>query len=276
MMKEESWVRRYPLVLFFVLAYAFSWGNYFLARAFPGVPFLFPFGPLVAALIAASVTGGVSGLKDLASRCVRWRVGLKWYAAALIVPTLIGLAAIALSVLLGGPSPATARLGPWYNLFLLFPLALWDAPFGEETGWRGFALPRFSARRSPLLNSLILGVLIMGWHLPLVLGEPAMIAPYVLGGLASAILTNWIYYNTRGSALLAMLYHSAANTVGLYFAPMLAGPDQVRYFWLLAAVNWAAAGAVILLAGSTLRRGPVSPEAVHVSIAPPATAHEVP
>jgi membrane protease YdiL (CAAX protease family) len=273
MMKERSLVRRYPLVLFFVLAYAFSWGNYFLARTFPGVPFLFPFGPLLAALITASVTGGVGGLKDLASRCLRWRVGLQWYAAALIVPALIGLAAIALSVLLGGPGPAAARLGPWYSLFLLFPLALWDAPFGEETGWRGFALPRFPADRSPLFNSLILGLLVMGWHLPLVLAEPTMIAPYVLAGIASAILTNWIYYNTRGSALLAMLYHSAANTVGLYFAPMLAGPDEVRYFWLLAAVNWTVAGAVILLTGSTLRRGPISPEAVHVSQSPPAKEH---
>ena len=244
-------VQRYPLIVFFGLAYGLSWGNFILTNRNPNIPFLFPFGPLVAALITAAVTGG---LRDFASRCLRWRVGLKWYAAALLVPVFIGLATIGLSVLLGGPAPSAARIGPWYSLFLIFPMALVDAPLGEESGWRGFALPRFSANRSPLINTLILAVLVVGWHIPLVISEPAVIAPYLIAGIASAVLTNWIYYNTRGSALMAILYHSAANTVGLYYAPMLASGDQARYYWMLAAVNWVVAVAVVLLTGPTLQR----------------------
>jgi membrane protease YdiL (CAAX protease family) len=235
--------KHHQLVSFFVLAYALSWGNIVLAMTLPNFPFLFPLGPLLAALIVASITGG---LNDLLSRCLRWRVGLKWYAAALLIGPAIGLAAVYLNVVLGAPLPTAALLGPWYGLFLLFPDALLDAPVGEEPGWRGFALPRFSANRSPLANSLILGVLVAGWHAPLVVFEPAFAAPYLIGALASAVVTNWVYYNTRGSALMAMLYHSAANTVGIFFRPTFSGPDLARYFWLLAAFTWVAAVGVVI------------------------------
>jgi hypothetical protein len=77
----SSFVQRYSLLTFFALAYGFSWGSYYLLSA----PFLFPLGSILSALIVASVTGGRNGLKDLLSRCLRWNVGLKWYAAALVL-----------------------------------------------------------------------------------------------------------------------------------------------------------------------------------------------
>jgi len=253
---KPSFVKRHPVVVFFVLACTFSWGNLILLRMSPGIPFLYPFGPLLAAIITASLTGGLAGLKDLARRCLRWRVGLRWYAAAFLVPAAIGLAAVYLGVLAGNSAPAAARLGPWYTLFLLFPMAVVDAPLGEESGWRGFALPKLPAKRSPLVNTLVLALLVVTWHVPLVITEPALAAPYLTAGFASAILTNWIYYNARGSALLAILYHAAANTFGLYFAPMLSGVDEVRYFWMLAAANWVAAAVVVLVNGPSLQYRP--------------------
>lgn len=254
-----SFAKSHPLVLFFVLAYAISWGLIVLAVTLPNFPFLFPFGPALSALIVASLT---DGLQDLLSRCLRWRVGIRWYAAALLVGPAIGLAAVYLNGLLGAPWPTAALLGPWYGLFFLFPNAVLDAPLWEETGWRGFALPRFSANRSPLANSLILGVLLVGWHVPLIVFEPASAAPYLMGALASAVVTNWVYYNTRGSALMAMLYHSAANTVGLFFSPTFSGPDLVSYRWLLAGVTWLAAVVIVLATGPSLVRKPVQPEVV--------------
>jgi membrane protease YdiL (CAAX protease family) len=204
----------------------------------------------------ASVTGGLGGLKDLASRCLRWRVGLNWYAAALFVPVAIALVTVSLNLLLGASTATVTQLAPWYSLFLLFPVAMIDAPLGEETGWRGYALPRFPAGRSALANSLILGLLLAGWHLPIALSEPSLTMPYLIAATASAVVTNWVYYNARESALLAILYHTAANTMGIYFSPMLSGPDLTRYYWLLAAVNWVVVVIVVLVAGPNLRHQP--------------------
>ena len=173
MSKLLSMMKQQPLVTFFILAYGLSWGSYYIL----GGPFLFPMGSLLAAIIVASITQGRAGLKDLLSRCLRWRVGLNWYAAALFVPVAIALITLSLNLLLGASTAIATQLSPWYSFFLLFPLAMIDAPLWEESGWRGYALPRFSANRSPLANSLILGVLLAGWHLPIALSEPALTAP---------------------------------------------------------------------------------------------------
>lgn len=249
-----TFIKRHALVAFFVLAYALSWGNFMLSATWPNIPFLFPYGPLLAAIIVAGITCGSEGLKDILMHCLRWRVGLKWYAAALVLPVAIALTVVFLNVLLGASIPTSAQLGPWYSLFILFPLAMIDAPLGEEPGWRGYAMPRFSARRSHLENSLILGVLLAGWHLPLALAGGDSAVPYLIATIASAVVTNWVYYNAHKSALLAILYHTSANTMGLYLFPTSAGPESVRMFWLLAAVNCAVAVIVVLVAGQNFRR----------------------
>jgi hypothetical protein len=260
-----SLVKRHPLVTFFVLAYGISYGFYVLPAIVPGFPFLFPFGSIIAAIIVASITQGVAGLKDLLSRCLRWRVGLRWYAAALLVPLAIGLAVMALNSLLGAPMPTAAQLGPWYGLLLMFPMAIIDAPLQENSGWHGYAMPRFPANRSRLINTLIMGLLLAGWHFPLPLAEPSIIAPYLISTLASAFVTNWVFYNARESALLVILYHSAANTIGIFYSHMIAGADLTRYFWLLAAANLVAAVAVVILDRKTWQpQGSAAPAGVEV------------
>jgi hypothetical protein len=80
-----SWIKKHPLVLFFVLAFALSWWYWPLyvagMRLLP-VPF-FPPGVLLAALIVIAVSQGQSGLRELGSGMIRWRVNWRWYAAAL-------------------------------------------------------------------------------------------------------------------------------------------------------------------------------------------------
>lgn len=129
-----SFVKRNPLVTFFILAYELSWGSYFILSG----AFLFPFGAIIAALIVAGVTCGSAGLKDLLRRCVKWRVGIKWYIAAICVPIFIALATVFLNILLGAKISSNEPLDTWYNVFFLFPVALVDAPLWEETGWRGY------------------------------------------------------------------------------------------------------------------------------------------
>jgi hypothetical protein len=66
----------------------------------------------------------------------------------------------------------------------------------------------------------------------------------------------WVYYNARESALFAILYHTAANTMGLYLFSMFPDSDLPSLYWLLAAVNWVVAVVVVLVAGPSLVRTP--------------------
>jgi len=234
------------VVLFFAIAYAISWASFQILHG----PSVFTLGPLLAALLLAAVTGGGTRLGMLASRMLRWRIRPIWMAAAFLVPLTIGLATVAATLALGARFATPVTTGPWYRSLLLFGMLLitGDTLF-EETGWRGFALPEFSARRSRLMNSLILGVLLAGWHLPIALSESTAVVPYLVATITSAVVTNFVYYHGRESGLTAWIYHTSANTVGQFFLPMFSEPDRVTYFWALAGVNVVATVAIVVATG---------------------------
>ena len=244
-------IRNHALVAFFVLAYALAWSFWIPYAAGVSPNPVFASGPLIAAIIVTALIGGRSGLKALLSRMVRWRVGFKWYAVALLLPFAVYLFAAFLNVLLGATASLAESLSHWYFLFLMFPLYLLSplsGALGEELGWRGYALPRLQAGRSALLASLILGVLIVGWHLPkFVSGQSGW--SETAGILAAAIMFTWLFNNTNGSVLLAMLFHASGNTFPMFFLPMFSEAEQVRLGWLAAAVFCVVAVIVVIVAG---------------------------
>ena len=96
-----AFVKRRPLVAFFILAYALTWPLIRLVSVSPlwGFPALF--GPALAAIIVAALTDGRPGLRELLGRLVRRRVGARWYAVALGLPMVLALTAARLHLLLG-------------------------------------------------------------------------------------------------------------------------------------------------------------------------------
>ena len=150
-------IKRYPLITFFVLAYGIAW-NPWLFYAVHLSPFpILATGPALVALIVTAIIAiisGWSGVKALLLRLVQWRVGLRWYAVALLLPVILWEAAVSLNVLLGAPLPPVATLAGWPSLalgFLLYMVFPIGGPLGEESGWRGFALPRLQSKRWHLL-----------------------------------------------------------------------------------------------------------------------------
>jgi len=247
-------VRRHPLVTFFVLAYALSWWAWILYAlgVFPNP--IASFGPFLAALVVLALTEGKPGIGRLFRRMVRWRVSPVWYALALLLPAVLAGIAAALNVLLGAQPPSPAQVGAWPQLLPTFAVLLLVPGFGgawEEPGWRGYAVPRLQRGRSALVASLILGVLIAGWHLPLMVAGEIHYSDIVLI-LAAMIVVNWVFNNAKGSVLIVMLLHAANNTVsGGYFSPMFSGADSVRQSWLLALAWGVMAVLVIAIAGPT-------------------------
>lgn len=267
-----SVVKRYPLATFFILTYIFSWWGYLIGFG------QWPLGPLMAALIVVPITGGKAGLKEWASRIVRWRVGLQWYAIAILLPVALAGAAASLNVLLGAPGLTFARIGqqpelPFEILFAFLAISL-----GEETGWRGYALPRLQEGRSvadprtgALSATLILALFGVIWHVPLFLtgDSPWTIIPIIVGGY---IIFTWLFNNTRGSVLIAMVLHTSVAVIGpLIIAPMFSGADLARYTWLLAALYSLVGIVVVILAGPAhlSRRPEAQLEATGVAVAQP-------
>ena len=133
-------IKRHPLTAFLILAFGLSWSAiiFYKLGLFP-VP-IFTFGPSLAAVIVAGMSGGRAGLKALFSRLFRWRVGLRWYLVALFAPLLLFVAIIYLNVLFGAPAPTAAQWAAWPSLFGSF-LVLSLTPSAERgRNWVGAAM----------------------------------------------------------------------------------------------------------------------------------------
>ena len=230
-------VRRHPVAAFFVLAYAIAWAGWpFWAAGLLPEPLFLPCGPLVAALLVIAATEGRGGYRALGQRMVRWRVGWAWWVVALGLPLALVAATGLLNTVAGAPAPALGQL-PWGSLALLFGLYLVNplgGALGEEPGWRGHALPGLLAARSPLVSALVLGVLVAGWHLPLVVF--GMLGPIGLVSTAAiTVVYSWLFHETGGSALLTLVFHAVQDSV-TFGALGYTGPDLVRAEYLYCAV----------------------------------------
>jgi uncharacterized protein len=253
-------IRRQPLVAFFVLAYVIAWSPwpFYAAGLLPGTNFL-PIGPLAAALIVASVAQGRAGLRDLGARLIRWRVPWYCYAAAVGLPLAVIFGTAGVNVGLGGSAWSLSTFA-WGGLAILFA-SKWvnplDGPLGEEPGWRGFALPRLQAIRSPLASAVILGVLAAVWHLPLVVSGQGNPVGWV--GLPTTFVITivycWLFNRSGGSVLLTMLFHITQGTVTVGTFGYI-GADVDRMLWLGFAGWTVVALAVVLLDRGAWRSTP--------------------
>jgi uncharacterized protein len=240
------------MVVFFVLAFVFSWYPWIIAIARGTTSGPNPLGPLVAALVVAGIAEGWRGVRELLGRIVRARFGLRRYAVILGLPILFCAAAIGIMAAFGKsiawPEPAALRELPDRFIFIFLFIGL-----GEEPGWRGFALPRLQKQHTPLVASLILAPIWALWHLPLMGNEfPATVIPaFLMSLLGGTLIQTWIFNRTKGSVFGQMLFHATVNTVGagLVF-PLFKGSLFVP-FWYVYAMLWLVGGFAV----SASRRG---------------------
>jgi membrane protease YdiL (CAAX protease family) len=251
-----SLVRRYPLIAFFVLAFALSWWAWPLYYVDLSPNPIIGFGPFLAALIVLALTEGRSGVVGLLRRMVRWRVGLRWYAVALLLPIVVTLTAAVLNVFLLGAerTSSAAELGglsSFLQMFFLWLLIPGLAGTWEEPGFRGYALPRLQVERSALLASLILGVLWALWHSPFVAtGEDIWVDAFLFSIIWSPVYA-WLFNNANGSVLIVMLFHNMNNTFSSGFVgQMFSGADSVNQAWLRLGLWCVVAIVVVVVYGS--------------------------
>jgi len=226
-------IAAHPLVAFFGLAFALTWVTVPLGTFMAA-------GPLLAALVVLGVVEGRAGIRDLGHRMVQWRVGWPWYAAAILVPVGVALAAGGANVAIGASDSAFAQLElpALFFAFALHMVVPVFAPIGEEPGWRGFALPRLQARHNPLTATLILGVIVAVWHAPLIFLSREHFEPVMLlGTVAVTFFYTWLFNHTGGSVFMTIVAHAADGAVAgrLLADGGFHGPAETRFAALYSA-----------------------------------------
>ena len=200
-----DWGRGHPVAGFFLLAYVMSWSLWSLASVTgAAVSFVLVvaggFGPAVAAAVMLRLTG--RSLREWVRSIGAWRVPLRFYAYALLLPACLQLGMNA-ALSLGGATLDWASL-PGRLPGYLASVALTAVLFGgmEEPGWRGYALPLLQDRHGTVAATTLLGLAWGIWHVPLY-GPAGFIVPLVL-----AFFYTWLY-NRTGSVLLCILLHGS-------------------------------------------------------------------
>ena len=205
--------------------------------------------PAAVALVLTARMSGRSGLRKLLGRLRIWRVGWRWWAAAVVVPPglLVGIGAAWSWAGARPPIEVVDVLSA--AAFAVTVAFLLIASLGEEVGWRGVALPGLEQRATPLRASLVLGLLWATWHLPYWLLQDSF-DEFGVGYLAlnfllivpSAIYITWFFNHTRYSILLPVAFHVVFNAVNVGWLPVT---GVVVPFAILIASEWVLAALVV-------------------------------
>lgn len=270
-----NFIEKNQILLYFVLTFLLSWGLILILIAFNGMPvnvaeaqaqlpftiMVFLSGPLISGLLMIGLVDGKKGFSDLISRILKWRIGVGWYAVALLTAPLV-FVAVHFLLSIASPVYSPGFLGPnGTSLVLMSIMSGLMVGFCEEIGWFGFAIPRLRLRYGILATGLLVGVIWGAWHI--MANDIWAIRTYsgglnpavyaVLSGISFLVgqlppyrvLMVWAYEKT-GSLLLMMVMHFSLTACSIAFSPTsMAGWQVFIYSLSVAAAMWLIAGAIV-------------------------------
>jgi membrane protease YdiL (CAAX protease family) len=192
------------------------------------LPYAGAFGPCIAAMACAGVEGRAA-VGRLLRGILAARQSWIWYVVALfLMPACMMLAKVLSGRPMMDPGTPPVPMQP-VVLVMVFASILLAAGVGEETGWRGYALPVILGRFRPLAGSIVLGCVWAVWHAPLFL-LPGTVQHQILsaagGFLFLAFCVCWsvlftlLYLATRGSLFMAILFHATSDFASIFLQPL--------------------------------------------------------
>ncbi|MEP6665064.1 MAG: CPBP family intramembrane glutamic endopeptidase [Nocardioidaceae bacterium] len=241
-MRARETATRHPIAAFMVICLAINWLVILppLRRAMDVMPLGLEGGESAgtllgvagAAFLVTTVVDGRVGVRDLASRSVRWRVGFRWYLLALGgMPIAVLAAATAsygwepLRALADGRSDLLTHALPLFLLLIL----LFNVP--EEIGFTGFVQARLQDRHSPLRASVLTALPFALFHMPVNLVEEGWVFALAFLPIQTAMfvfvraLIIWFYNGSGSSVLIAGLFHSSFNATVNTYDDYIPGPE---------------------------------------------------
>jgi len=146
---------------------------------------------------------------------------LRWWAVTL--SPLAFLAAALLVQAAMGDLPTLGDFGKYTGLpnigvVGVAILAVGLNGFGEETGWRGYAVPALHPRLGPLGAALVIAPIWALWHLPYFFlldsyqsFNAFTIVGFLVGLAYGSVVLTWLYIGTGGSILAVAVWHGLFN-----------------------------------------------------------------
>ncbi|HSP48348.1 MAG TPA: type II CAAX endopeptidase family protein [Clostridiaceae bacterium] len=213
----RRFAERHPTLLFGLMALAFSLIFLPLHFLFPGAgDFAVSFtqlGPLAAVLFLAFLLPDNGFLKQIRSSFSLRKVTWDWTALTIGLPGVM-IAISAMILTLTGLGMVSWSGNPvFYSLNLLGIVA---GALAEEIGWRGYLLPAFQKRHSPLRSAVYTGIIWGVWHLNFTGGIAGFLL-YTLTIVETSILMTWIFNRTKGNLSLMVIYHIFFNLFSRMF-----------------------------------------------------------
>jgi membrane protease YdiL (CAAX protease family) len=246
-------VRRYPLLVFFVLACLFGWaiwiGVYLTGGSGGGN---LPLAPLVAALIVVPCQGR-DELRVWARRLRSWRVAPRWYLLAVLAPITLHVLIVLANHGLGAPLPTSDQLGGWPQVPINFVVLLVLIGIGEEAGWTAFAAPILLRRHSMLVAWALASAMRILWHLPLMISGDLSWVLGIAGNAAFTMVTLQLLVVREGGWPLAAVWHAALNAAGGSFLFTMVSGADARRLDLLMAGEYTVIAALAYVAGRRRR-----------------------
>jgi membrane protease YdiL (CAAX protease family) len=120
-------------------------------------------------------------------------------------------------------------------------MAVFFGPVGEELAFRGWGQYRLQTTMSPLAAALLIGVGVIGWHLP-IFATGTIEWTNVIALPAVSVVYAWVY-RMSGTVWTAVAVHTFHNVVSSeYLGTVFDGQaNELRYAILVAMyVAWAA------------------------------------
>lgn len=269
-----SFVRRYPIASFYILALALGGGTvYFVVQGVipAGLALASALSASIAGVIMTALTDGRAGLKLLLSRLLIWRVGIGyWLFAVLFLLPAILLGSLVNPLFKGDPI-SFSSMEPAFEIVPIFIVFIIVAGLGQELGWTGFLTPRLQARYGALASCAIRAVLVGIWHLPLLLyarlqlpmltdfpyagwiAQKGFVVAIVTMGLMFllpwSIFFSWIFNNTRGSFLLVAVLHGSEIWAAYWMLNTGINPNNLDNYWGYGAILVLTAVVIVIMTG---------------------------
>ena len=221
---------RYRPVLFFLLAYLFTWGFWVPAIFVPentgaALMVIGLFAPAVVSTIFVLVSGSDVLKKDLRNKIIGfYKVNWRNVFFAVLVFAVIVACSILLSLAFGQPLSQFSFTEDFSFTGVgignaLFTITL--ASIIEEVGWKGYCEDSIGNYMNWFWESLIFGVLWAFWHFPLIfirgtyqaglMVNPLYVVNFFISGIPLGFIITWVYLVSDRSILACMIFHLFVN-----------------------------------------------------------------